>query len=41
MFMDGDKQALNAYLRGDRTSPNVVRYYERLGLGHLLTKGGA
>jgi hypothetical protein len=41
MFMDGDKRALNAYLRGDRTSPNVVRYYERLGLEHLLTKGGA
>ena len=38
-FLDGDKQALNFYLRGDRTSPAVVKYYERLGIGHLVKQG--
>jgi hypothetical protein len=38
-FLDGDKQALNLYLRGDRSSPAVVKYYERLGIGHLVNQG--
>jgi hypothetical protein len=38
-FLDGDKQALNLYLRGDRTSPAVVKYYERLGISHLVKQG--
>ena len=35
-FLDGNVQALAAYLEGDRSSPEVVGYYDRLGLGHLL-----
>src|SRR4051812_3175759 len=32
MHLDGDRRALRAYLRGDRSSPLVVQYYERLGI---------
>lgn len=40
MYLDGDYRALALYHSGDRSSPEVVRYYERFGLGHLV-KGGA
>jgi hypothetical protein len=39
MFLDGDLSSMDLYLKGDRSSPSVVAYYERLGLGHLV-KGG-
>jgi len=32
MFLDGDRAALDAYLRGDRTSPTVTAYFERSGI---------
>ena len=35
-FLDGNVQVLTAYLEGDRSSPEIVGYYDRLGLGHLL-----
>jgi hypothetical protein len=36
MYLDGNRRALAQYLRGDRSSPTIVAYYERLGLGHLV-----
>jgi hypothetical protein len=33
MLLDGDADALTAYLAGDRHGPLVAPYYERLGLG--------
>ncbi len=39
-YLDGDGQALKAYLSGDRQSPLVRKYYDLVGLGHLLSKGG-
>src|SRR3954447_8711767 len=36
MLLDGDDRALAAYLAGDRSSPLVLAYYERLGLGTLI-----
>jgi hypothetical protein len=41
MLLDGDRRALRAYLKGDRESALVRSYYARLGLGHLLNKGGS
>lgn len=41
MWLDGDKRALNLLLQGNREAPEVVAYFRRLGLGHLLPKGGA
>ena len=32
MFLDGDKGALGLYLDGDRISPRVTAYFERLGV---------
>jgi hypothetical protein len=29
MFLDGDRDALMAYLRGDRGSPTVIEYFSR------------
>lgn len=29
MFLDGDQEALAAYLRGDRSSSTVIAYFER------------
>jgi hypothetical protein len=29
MWLDGDRQALKAYLSGDRTSENVLAYFRR------------
>jgi hypothetical protein len=31
MFLDGDRDALGAYLCGDRTSQTVMSYFERCG----------
>jgi hypothetical protein len=36
MFLDGDEAALRLYLAGDRSSPRVVSYFEREGLGGLI-----
>lgn len=36
MFLDDDEAALAAYLRGDRSSPGVVSYYDRVGLSRLI-----
>jgi hypothetical protein len=36
MFLDGNANALSAYLMGKRQSGLVRPYYERAGLGHLL-----
>ena len=36
MLLDGDADALAAYLVGDQHGPLVAPYYERLGLGALL-----
>ena len=36
MLLDGDEAALAFYLAGDRSSPAVVHYYEREGLGGLI-----
>lgn len=33
MFLDADREALRAYLRGDRQSPSVRAYFEREILG--------
>lgn len=42
MKMEGDPEALELYLSGDRTSPQVVRYYTQLGLPIPVTiNGGA
>jgi hypothetical protein len=38
MFLENDKDALAAYLSGDRSSDLVRPYFERHGLGHLLDK---
>jgi hypothetical protein len=32
MFLDGDEEALNAYLSGDRQSERVLGYFVRAGL---------
>ena len=32
MFLDGDRDALNSYHAGDRTSPKVAAYFERFGI---------
>ena len=32
MFLDGNKEALAAYLVGDRSSPMVTEYFERCGV---------
>jgi hypothetical protein len=32
MFLEGDLAALDAYRKGDRSSPAVGRYFERMGL---------
>ena len=32
MYLDGNKEALTAYLAGDRSSPTVVAYFKRLGV---------
>jgi hypothetical protein len=32
MLLDGDRDALKAYLAGDRSSPAVVSYFERCGV---------
>lgn len=32
MFMEGDDKALARYLRGDRTSPAIIAYFERFGI---------
>ncbi len=37
-FLEGDQAALEAYWAGDRTSENVVKYFNRAG---VPTKGGA
>jgi hypothetical protein len=29
MFLDGDRDALAAYLRGDRSSPTIIEYFAR------------
>jgi hypothetical protein len=31
MYLDGDWEVLASYLRGDRTSPVVLAYFERCG----------
>jgi hypothetical protein len=37
MFLDGDREALAAYLGGARQDEAVASYYRRAGLGDLLT----
>ena len=32
MLLDGNKEALRAYHKGDRASPLVARYFDRFGL---------
>ena len=32
MWLDGNKNSLKAYLGGDRSSPEVTEYFERLGV---------
>lgn len=32
MFLDDDRKALSMYLAGDRSSPLVRRYFERVGV---------
>lgn len=32
MYLDGDADALERYLRGDRDSKDVVAYFNRFGL---------
>jgi len=36
MLLDGDQATLEAYLWGDQTSPAVVAYFNREGLGRLI-----
>jgi hypothetical protein len=36
MYLDGNRKALRAYHAGNRSDPDVVRYFEREGLGVLL-----
>jgi hypothetical protein len=38
MLLDGDMEALAAYSTGDRASPRVAAYFERLGLGDLINQ---
>jgi Helix-turn-helix domain len=39
MFLDGDQDALAAYLRGDRTSPTIIEYFARCDCPALTTQG--
>ena len=32
MWLDGAREALNAYIAGDRISPLVTEYFERCGV---------
>jgi hypothetical protein len=32
MWLDGNKKGLAAYLRGDRSSSEVIEYFERCGV---------
>ena len=32
MFLDGDLEALRAYLRGDRSSSTIIEYFTRCNL---------
>jgi Helix-turn-helix domain len=32
MYLDGDREVLGAYLRGDRSSTSVLAYFERCGV---------
>jgi hypothetical protein len=38
MYLDGDDEALRAYLAGERTSPRVTEYFRRAGLTVLLAE---
>ena len=38
MHLDGHREALSAYLRGDRSGPIVASYFRHLGLGALLNE---
>ncbi|CAO4142232.1 Helix-turn-helix domain-containing protein [Methylorubrum thiocyanatum] len=40
MLLNDDQRALSAYLSGDRESPLVTGYFERVGLQHLPAKWG-
>ena len=40
MWLDGNKKALAAYLRGDRSSLEVTEYFERCGV-RLPSRGAA
>ena len=40
MLLDGDHRTLKNYIEGSRTGP-VRHYFDLVGLGHLLPKGGA
>jgi hypothetical protein len=33
MYLDGNLEALRAYLRGDRSSPFIIEYFTRCKLG--------
>ncbi|MFC5561739.1 helix-turn-helix domain-containing protein [Methylobacterium aerolatum] len=37
-FLNGDQQALQAYLSGDRRSPKVMQYFEAEGLRDLAER---
>jgi|SRR5680860_60022 len=39
MLLDGDRDALHRYLAGDRTSPIVTAYYQRLEVPVPRTRG--
>lgn len=41
MLLDGDDDALNSYLNGDRATELVARYYRRLGLQVVLDEMNA
>jgi hypothetical protein len=38
MLLDGNNDALDAYLSGDRFCAPVVKYYERIGLADLIQR---
>jgi hypothetical protein len=39
MYLDGNNEALSAYLCGDRAAPEVVAYFHRCSVP--ITKSGA
>ncbi len=36
MFIEGDERSLQSYLQGDRSSPEIILYFQREGISEVL-----